>query len=558
MAVAYLAQEAFKEPLVALFVLAFALLLAMTRDWRTAIPLGLLAAGTVYVYSFPGLAWLAGVAIVYFAFAIGRDAKRLPAVSPAALALAAAVGTLVVLALPDINRLIDFADFRALHPDRANEGGLGNLPGQLSPLLALGIWPTSEFRLSASAADLPALIFYAGGVFALVALVLALPRWIARHGPAIPAALLAAAVLYVAARLLGTVYTSAKALAIAAPLVTLVVLGGLLANPKRWTLAVAAAFMVAAAGSSFLVLRQAPVAPEDHMDELADIRPLVQGEKLLFLGRDDFVLYELRGSKPFTHVRNFYDPYFVEPNFGLLNVGAKFDFDSVTAKTLARFPYVLTTRAQYASSPPARYERVETTESYVLWKRGPESPVGRVPGETDQEPGRPDACPRPLPSRISTFRDPPVALPASDWSQTTIHDGDTGSIPLDVSSGRQEVSLQYDSTRPITLTSPEIPDFSATLPGNLDYRGTAPYWAAGTIDVPDVAQPAAHLEVTVERRPLAGRLLGAASVAHLGPVAFSRTREPRQGPGRESPGVGANSPAPGAPSCDDYVDWYIP
>ena len=60
MAAAYLAQEAFKEPALALFVLAFALLLPKARTARDAIPLGVLAAGTIYVYSFPGLAWLAG------------------------------------------------------------------------------------------------------------------------------------------------------------------------------------------------------------------------------------------------------------------------------------------------------------------------------------------------------------------------------------------------------------------------------------------------------------------------------------------------------------------
>ena len=43
----------------------FALLLARTREWRDAIPLGTLAAGVTYVYSFPGLAWLAGVALVW-------------------------------------------------------------------------------------------------------------------------------------------------------------------------------------------------------------------------------------------------------------------------------------------------------------------------------------------------------------------------------------------------------------------------------------------------------------------------------------------------------------
>ncbi len=361
LATAYLAQEAFKEPIVALFVLAFALLLSRTNDWRDAIPLGVLAAGTVYVYSFPGLAWLGGVALAWGAIQLWRasqerrrpgdagrglrsswrgreerrrsgdgdrrlrsmdartvrskDAKRLRGVVPrtAALATAAGVATLAILVVPELGRLVDFADFRALHPDRANDGGLGNLPGHLSPLKALGIWPSSDFRLSAAASSAPAVIFWVGGLFALIALALALPRWTRRHGVAIPAALLAAAVLYLLALALGTVYTSAKALSIAAPLVALVTLGGLLPSRRRSLRAVGALFALAAAASSFLILRQAPVAPTDHARELAAIRPLVEGEKLLFLGRDNFVLYELRGSKPYTHVRNFYDPYFVEP-----------------------------------------------------------------------------------------------------------------------------------------------------------------------------------------------------------------------------------------------------
>ncbi len=137
-----------------------------------------------------------------------------------------------MLVAPDVDRLRDFVDFRALHPDRANEGGLGNLPGQLSPLEALGIWPTSDFRRSAAASSIPAIAFYAGALLAAVAFALALPRWLRRHGPAVPAALLTAAILYVLALLLGTVYTSAKALAIAAPLITLITLGGLLARDE--------------------------------------------------------------------------------------------------------------------------------------------------------------------------------------------------------------------------------------------------------------------------------------------------------------------------------------
>ena len=352
----------------------------------------------------------------------------------------------MVLVVPELDRIRDFADFRALHPDQANEGGLGNLPGQLSPLEGLGIWPTSEFRLSASASSLPAVVFYAGGLFALVALALALPRWIRRHGSAIPAALAAAAVLYLFARGLGTVYTSAKALSIAAPLVALVTLGGLLAasaRPLRW---LGAAFALAAAFCSFLILRQAPVAPAAHADELARIRPLVEGEKLLFLGRDNFVLYELRGSKPYTHVRNFYDPYFVEPNFELAQVGSKFDFDSVTARTLAGFPYVLTTRAGYASGPPPGYRVIERTDSYELWEKG-RSPIGREPAETGPEPGRERGCPPGRPSESSAFAAPPVVAGSAEWSRATIESGESATVELELPTGIWDLSLQYDSTR---------------------------------------------------------------------------------------------------------------
>ena len=64
----------------------------------------------------------------------------------------------------------------------------------------------------------------------------------------------------------------------------------------------------------------------------------MQGHKVLFLGRDNFVVYELRGSRPFTAVRNYYDPNYVKPNLRLKDVFQKFDFDSVTPATLAPLP----------------------------------------------------------------------------------------------------------------------------------------------------------------------------------------------------------------------------
>ena len=569
LAAAYLAQEAFKEPIIALFLLGFTLLLPRVRGRRDAIPLGLIAAGTTYVYSFPGLAWLAGAALVWGAIELlrrrpeahadtGRP-KRSVRIADGTfgtplVAVGVGLATLVLLMLPELGRLADFVDFRALHPDRANDGGLGNLPGQLSPLEAFGIWPTSEFRLSAGASATPAIVFYAGGLFAIAAFAGGLPGWLRRHGTAIPAGLLSAAVLYLFARALGTVYTSAKALAIAAPLIALIALGGLLVSGRRPLAILAALFGLAVAGSSFLILRQAPVAPEAHAAELAEIRPLVEGQKLLFLGRDNFVLYELRGSKPFTHVRNFYDPYFVEPNFELEQVGSKFDFDAVSAQTLARFPYVLTTRAAYASGPPPGYEISKVTPSYVLWKRAGGDVAQRVPGEQGPEPGAADECDgddRALSHvrRAAMFDRAPVVVGADRWSIDKLESGSEATIEIDLPRGRWNLSLQYDATRPVTLGAQGL---DGIVPGNLDYRGTAPLWPAGTVT--STGAPT-EITATVEDPPLAGRLLGARSVAHLGILAATPA-----GPGYVR---GAVSPMPGEAErlitgravCGRYLDW---
>ena len=67
---AYLAQGAFKEPMEALFLLSFALLLPRATTVRGALPLGVIAAGAVYTYSFPGLFWLLGTAAIYVAIAL--------------------------------------------------------------------------------------------------------------------------------------------------------------------------------------------------------------------------------------------------------------------------------------------------------------------------------------------------------------------------------------------------------------------------------------------------------------------------------------------------------
>ena len=121
---------------------------------------------------------------------------------------------------------------------------------------------------------------------------------------------------------------------------------------------------------------------------------------------------------------------------------------------------------------------------------------------------------------------------ADAWSQATVESGESASATLDLPPGRWSLSLQYDATRPVTVSAG---GFEQTLPGNLDFRGPGPYWPAGTIT--SDGGPI-QVEATVEDPPLAGRLLGAHSVAHLGPIAAVRSGAPTR-------------------SCAGYVDWYV-
>ena len=546
---AYLAQEAFKEPIEALLLLAFALLLPSATSPLRAVPLGIIAAGATYTYSFPGLAWLAAAAAVYLVIQLAR---RTPGSRAALLwAGAAAVGVLAVLTAPEWMRMIDFGDFRAFRTSNLS-GGLGNLRHQLSPLEALGIWPTSEFRLAASDSSHP-LAFWAGAAIAALALVVALPRWVNRHGIAVPAALAAAILAYAGALLFGTVYTSAKALAIAAPLVALVAFGGLLDRdlPARRSWLTRGLAILLAAGmavSSFLVLRQAPVAPTDHADQLAELRPLVQGQDVLFLGRDNFISYELRGATPFTAVRNFYDPNYVKPNLRLKDVFRKFDFDSVTPATLDRFPFVITTRAAYASGPPPSFEPVRETADFVLWRRTGAVGPRRTLAEAD-DPGLELDCQAtgPIrPARATVFAETPLV--GGTWSPgSTVEGGEPVTQSLDLPAGDWEISLQYDATQPLRVSAP---GFAATIPANLDYRGSVPFYPVGELTVPKKAS--VPFTVEVGDPPFLGRVLGTQSEAHLGAIAASPA-----GRGGPIPGE-AEQVVPIGDACGRYVDSYTP
>ena len=307
----YYAQGAFKETIQALFVLAFVLALRESdRSWRELplrfVPAALIAVGSVYVYSFPGLIWLGAILLVWLAFE-----RSLP-LRPLMLALVVfLIGT-----LPELGRMIDFKQFETFDPSGP---GLGNLFGQVSPFTALGIWPSGDFRLAPGDGAAPAFAYYLGAAFATALLLFGLRRCWRHREWAILSGVVAVATIYVTARFGGTPYTAAKALEVAAPVLTLAIvmrLAGGLGRP--WHLsagmrekgaratAALAAYLTIAGACSLLAFANAPVGPTSYSPALTGLRPLLEGGSTLVLAPDRllaeeqgerYIAWELRGGR---------------------------------------------------------------------------------------------------------------------------------------------------------------------------------------------------------------------------------------------------------------------
>lgn len=317
----YFAQGAFKETMQALFLLAFVLALREAeRSWSDLplrfVPAALIAVGSVYAYSFPGLIWLGGAAVIW-----------LLATRPAPRAVGLGLSAFAVLVAPEISRVIDFGSFETFNP---NGPGLGNLFGQISPFEALGIWPSGDFRLAPGDGAVPAVGYYLGVAFALALFAYGLIRLWRGREIAILSGLAAAALAYAAARIGGTPYTAAKAIAIGTPLVALAILLPLLSriecrlplamreqgDTRRLVTSVAAALFAAAAGTcSLLALAKAPVGPTAYSSTLAEFRRVVgEGPTLVLaspqlLGEEHgmpFLAWELRGGR--VCIRSHEDP----------------------------------------------------------------------------------------------------------------------------------------------------------------------------------------------------------------------------------------------------------
>ena len=392
-----------------------------------------------------------------------------------------------------------------------------NTYGPVSPVEALGIWPTANYRLSApGGAHLTGL----AGAIAALALLVGVAWWVRRRELAVPVALGASAVLYLVSLPFSGEYSQAKALMIAAPLAMLVAVRPLLAElgrgpaterldpePSRgrpwaplqrlaWG-ALAVVFIAGAAYSSFLALRDAPVGPPGHGAELRAFMPIVHGKSVLYAGQDRYAAYELAGADTHVPLVEFPDPEVIqnpEKPFDTGDAYSPIDFDSFSRGTLDRFRYVITGRAAWNSQAPPNFHRIAATPSYILWKRvGPTPPDRQVLLE-GTEAGALANCASPEirillanPGRASLFPASPVIGAKGSWSSgSEPGTGAQTSQTLSLPAGRWDLSLQYFSPFGLTLSAPGfskalIPALDGQRPSGISLANNGQFWPAGTL-----------------------------------------------------------------------------
>ena len=278
-------------------------------------------------------------------------------------------------------------------------------------------------------------------------------------------------------------------------------------------------------------LRIASVGGTAHIDELRELRGPLIGQKVLFLGNDDFVIFGLAGTKTRSIVLGSQTlPTRPEKPWAY---GQPLDFDSLPPELYNDFDWVVTPRDAAGSTPPEGLRLVRSTRSFDLYRRVGPVPSRAVLGEGGS-PGAVLRCATPegraLVRRggVALVREPPiiVALPP-------LAPGATTTVDLPLTRGTWDLQVPYLSPRPLEVRAAGR---RFTLPASADRPGVR--LPAGAITVTESGPVA--VSVTSQRNRLTPR----AAVAS--PTAVIATRR------------GTSRLVPLRKACGRFVDWYRP
>jgi hypothetical protein len=572
----YFAQGAFKELAEALFVLAVAVGLrdpgrlpqSLWARFRFALPWLAIAGGVFFSYSFAGLAWPILTALLWsLTLPVVRRALAPRALLRFLLRPATLLTILLLAALAVAATLV--GPFGFVHSFNKVAGT--DTYGPVSPFEALGVWPTTNYRLEAPGGAHLTGLAAAIGVLALLA---GTAWWVRRRELAVPLGLAACVVLYLAALPTSGDYSHAKALMIGAPLAMLVAIRPLLAEfgwgvrswsgsappsaNARWVRlgwsALAIVFVGSAVYSSFLALRNAPVGPPGHGAELRAFLPILRGEPVLYAGQDRYAPYELMGADTHVPLVEFPDEDVSqnpEKPFDTGDAYSPIDFDSFSRGTLDRFPYVITGRAAWNSEAPPAFRRIAATPSFLLWKRIGEVPENRHVLLEGTDAGAWAGCVAPeirilLANRGRASLYPDVVTgPKDGWDEGgELQNGESTSQAIDLPKGRWRLSLQYFSPFDLTLRAPGferelIAALDGQRPNTISLANNGQFWPAGTF-----ASRGGRVRFTVyaTEPSFLQRLSGYDDLAYVGDLVAVR--------------AGQRRIVPLGSACNSWIDWY--
>lgn len=355
--------------------------------------LGIAFAAALAVFSIAALPYVAALAgCLLIAAFLQRDALVRRSLIPAAGVL---VGATVVVALPVLFKLVDFAH-NAESAFGSNSPG-APLYGQLQRALQLeqitGVWLSGNYTLPIQSKTLAVLT--TAGAIAIVALavggVLALVR--RRETSALLFLIPALATLVVIAPRV-TPYADGKIFAILSPAVILAAAAGLQALAGRQrvlAVGLGAALSLGVLWSAGLAYHDVRLAPTNRMAQLTDLNKRFAGKGLmLFPEFEEFSKYFMRDVR--INAPN--EPFlvsFIELRHMGPAVGYTYDVDDMTLHYVESFPWIVTRNGPATGRPPANFRLVYQNVSYSVWRRqaGPKVldhlPIG-APQQSDGEP----------------------------------------------------------------------------------------------------------------------------------------------------------------------------
>ncbi len=545
----YYGQGSFKEVLQALLVLAVAIILAfpppVSLRWRW-VPLGLLLAGIVSVYSHVGLAW---PLLFMGLWATGVTVRRLRAtrsigavvgrVRTEMVPLLLGLGVLVVVMVPQIPRLARFvSDTSGTNGTGIPTDSLGNLAGPLPLWEAFGIWDSPDYRVGGADP-------FENGMWAafVVGLVIVGVAWsLRRREWMLPAAAGGALLIWIVTDRTQAPYVAAKALVLLAPMLMIIALRPLVERdtdtwrmPSWWrrlaSPALVAVLVLSAMGSSAGALTYSKVGPTAHADEIASVLPLLDGRPTLYLGNDDFTRWIFAGVPVRSPVISF-------PSMALRPekpwvYGDNYDIDSLDSATLNTFEWVVAPRDAAASAPPSELRLARRTASFDVFRRIATIPPRSVLGEGPVAAVALD-CATPqgravdAGGGVAAVRDAYVSA-----AVPVLAPGATAIVELPLTPGKWDLVTPYGGPRPVQVSAAGL---RTTLPANLDRPG--PRWPIGRISVDEAGLVPVTIHPTSERFTPSSALTYMTTVAAV-PVGTART-------------------VPIAAACGLLVDWYRP